>query len=85
MFKKKKKKKNSDNLKKKFCQKKQFLGGGDTILLERNFLLKKIVRKKILNFSWTEFCLGHCLGLNLVSDFQCAYFSCLGQIDVYHH
>ena len=44
----------------------------------QNFFLleKKFVGKKNLRF---------CLGLNFVTDFQCTFLSCLGQIDAYHH
>ena len=59
----------------------------EKILLEKNFTRKKNLFEKILGYflrlnfvlncilSWTE----------IVSDFQCAFLSCLGQISAYHH
>ena len=41
---------------------------------------KKFVGKKILRFF-----LRLNFVLDVVSDFQCTFLSCLGQIDAYHH
>ena len=48
----------------------------EKIFFEKNFYWEKSLAKKNLRFY---------LRLNFVSDFQCTFLSCLGQIDAYHH
>ena len=55
----------------------------EIFFFRQNFLCQEKIIYQKKKICWKKF--SFCLGLNFVSDFQCAFLSCFGQIDAYYH